>query len=441
MIGYNISWAAFSIVEVMSFSRFAHKQIGYLAANQSFTDSTDLILLTTNLYKKEFSSSSIANQYEVGLALNSLSNIVTTELGRDCLSDIVGLITHSLPYLRKKAVLALYRVYIKYPSALRLTFDLIKERLEDSDSSVVSTAVSVICELANRNPKNYLALAPKFFGLLTTSSNNWLLIKLVKLFGLLVSEEPRLARKLIDPLVTIIQNNAAKSLQYECIYTLTIAFQYTKKEDGSDAKNVPNAVSVCSEHLRGFISDPDQNLKYLGLVGLITLMRSHAKVVIDHRESILRCLVDADYTIRTKALELLGGIVSRKSLEDIVKHLLQHLAAAEGVYRDHLIGSILQICAKDKYANTSDFPWFISTLVSLSTQDGSSQGATIANHLMDVTLRVRDVRAYSLHSLLPFLLDEDRILSHPRDSAEHVCPHKHSPIYLPLCAHDNSLRV
>lgn len=34
MIGYNIDWAAFSIVEVMSLSKFAHKRIGYLAANQ-----------------------------------------------------------------------------------------------------------------------------------------------------------------------------------------------------------------------------------------------------------------------------------------------------------------------------------------------------------------------------------------------------------------------
>lgn len=58
-----------------------------------------------------------------------------------------------------------------------MTFDRIKERLEDSDSSVVSCAVNVICELADKNPKNYLAMAPQFFRLLTTSSNNWMLIK------------------------------------------------------------------------------------------------------------------------------------------------------------------------------------------------------------------------------------------------------------------------
>lgn len=34
MIGYNVSWASFAIVEVMSQSRFAHKRIGYQAANQ-----------------------------------------------------------------------------------------------------------------------------------------------------------------------------------------------------------------------------------------------------------------------------------------------------------------------------------------------------------------------------------------------------------------------
>lgn len=34
MIGYNISWASFSIIEVMSQSRFEQKRIGYLAASQ-----------------------------------------------------------------------------------------------------------------------------------------------------------------------------------------------------------------------------------------------------------------------------------------------------------------------------------------------------------------------------------------------------------------------
>jgi len=46
--------------------------------------------------------------------------------------------------------------------------------------------VNVICELARKNPKNYLPLAPIFFKLMTTSTNNWMLIKIIKL----VSADP-----------------------------------------------------------------------------------------------------------------------------------------------------------------------------------------------------------------------------------------------------------
>lgn len=48
-------------------------------------------------------------------------------------------------------------------------------------SGVQSAAVNVICELARKNPKNYLSLAPLFFKLMTSSTNNWVLIKIIKL--------------------------------------------------------------------------------------------------------------------------------------------------------------------------------------------------------------------------------------------------------------------
>ena len=130
-------------------------------APQSFDDTTDVILLTTNLFKKEFSNNNNfrapgQGQYEIGLAINSLANIANKDLARDCIGDLVILMSHTNPYIRKKAVLAMYKLYVKFPQGLRLTFDKLKERLDDEESSVVSTAVNVICELANKNPKNYL---------------------------------------------------------------------------------------------------------------------------------------------------------------------------------------------------------------------------------------------------------------------------------------------
>lgn len=85
------------------------------------------------------------------------------------------------PYLRMKSVLMMYKVFLRYPEALRPAFPKLKEKLEDPDPGVQSAAVNVICELARKNPKNYLSLAPIFFKLMTTSTNNWMLIKIIKL--------------------------------------------------------------------------------------------------------------------------------------------------------------------------------------------------------------------------------------------------------------------
>lgn len=89
--------------------------------------------------------------------------------------------TSTKPYIRKRAVLLLYKVFLNNPDALKPAFPRLKEKLEDPDPGVQAAAVNVICELARRNPKNYLSLAPIFFRLMTTSTNNWVLIKIIKL--------------------------------------------------------------------------------------------------------------------------------------------------------------------------------------------------------------------------------------------------------------------
>ncbi len=111
--------------------------------------------------------------------------------------------TSTKPYIRKRAVLLLYKVFLNNPDALKPSFPRLKEKLEDPDqgkliqqknkndlnvfiSGVQAAAVNVICELARRNPKNYLALAPIFFRLMTTSTNNWVLIKIIKLVNRIV---------------------------------------------------------------------------------------------------------------------------------------------------------------------------------------------------------------------------------------------------------------
>ena len=133
MLGYDASWAAFNVIEVMSQQRFGYKRIGYLAASQTFTEETDVVLLCTQvwciphtqpyhlhshthhkpqLFKREFQAH---NQYEIGLAINCLANVVTKDLARDLLEDVTKMLTSSRPYVRKKATLVLYKLFCKFP--------------------------------------------------------------------------------------------------------------------------------------------------------------------------------------------------------------------------------------------------------------------------------------------------------------------------------------
>jgi AP-3 complex subunit delta-1 len=121
------------------------------------------------------------NYLETSLALGCLAQIVTPDLARTLLNDLLNMLNNSRPYIRKRVVLLLYKVFLKYPEALRIAFPRLREKLDDTDQAVVSATVNVICDLAFHNPKNYIVLAPQLYGLLTNSSNNWMLIKIVKL--------------------------------------------------------------------------------------------------------------------------------------------------------------------------------------------------------------------------------------------------------------------
>ncbi|XP_040485610.1 AP-3 complex subunit delta-1 isoform X3 [Ursus maritimus] len=315
--------------------------------------------------------------------------------------------SHTKPYIRKKAVLIMYKVFLKYPESLRPAFPRLKEKLEDPDPGVQSAAVNVICELARRNPKNYLSLAPLFFKLMTSSTNNWVLIKIIKLFGALTPLEPRLGKKLIEPLTNLIHSTSAMSLLYECVNTVIAVLI-------SLSSGMPNhsaSIQLCVQKLRILIEDSDQNLKYLGLLAMSKILRTHPKSVQAHKDLVLQCLDDKDESIRLRALDLLYGMVSKKNLVEIVKKLMSHVDKAEGTtYRDELLTKIIDICSQCNYQHITNFQWYISVLVELTRLEGTRHGHLIAAQMLDVAIRVKAIRKFAV-SQMSALLDSAHLVA------------------------------
>lgn len=188
------------------------------------------------------------------------------------------------------------------------------------------------------------------------------------------------------------------SLLYECINTVIAVLI-------SISSGMPNhtaSIQLCVQKLRILIEDSDQNLKYLGLLAMSKILKTHPKSVQAHKDLILACLDDKDESIRMRALDLLYGMVSKKNLMEIVNKLLGHMERAEGsVYRDELLLKVIEICSQESYQHVTNFEWYLTVLVELiQLEAGSKHGSIIAEQLLDVTIRVESVRKFSVNEMV-----------------------------------------
>ncbi|KAL7160930.1 hypothetical protein ACSBR2_041556 [Camellia fascicularis] len=376
--GVDTSFAAFHAVEVTSSPRFHHKQIGYLAASQSFNSSTDVLLLLTNQLRKDLNS---INEFEVSLALECLSIICTIDLARDLTPEIFTLLSSSKLSIRKKAISTILKVFREYPDAVRVCFKRLVENLDSSDSQTVSSVVSVFCELASREPKSYLPLAPEFYRILVDSRNNWVLIKVLKIFALLAPLEPRLAKRIVDPICEHMRRTGAKSLMFECIRTIVTSL--TDHE---------SAVRLAVEKVREFLVEDDPNLKYLGLQALSIVAPKHLWAVVENKEVVIKSLSDADPNIKLEALCLVMVMVSENNVAEISRVLVNYALKSDPEFCNEILGSILSTSCRNVYEIIIDFDWYVSFLGEISRMPHCQKGEEIERQLIDIGTRVKDVR-------------------------------------------------
>lgn len=125
----------------------------------------------------------------------------------------------------------------------------------------------------------------------------------------------------MEPLTNLISTTPAKSLQYECVRTVTLGMH----------EHV-GIMRLAVEKLKEFVEEPDQNccvharlslsakrrdqshacgptVKYLGLLGMSNVMQHNPEMLSDMRQTVFSCLDDEDITIRRRALDLLTGMV------------------------------------------------------------------------------------------------------------------------------------
>lgn len=363
MYGFDMSWSNFRILEVMSSAKFQQKRIGYLASMQSFKNEQDLLILATNQFKKDLNSH---NHIEIGLALSGIATIVTPALAKDIVDDVVMKLTHSKPYIRKKAVLALYKVFLQYPESLRSCLPRVIEKLDDSDVSVISATITVICEISKNNPNIFLNCLPKFFSILEESTNNWLTIRILKLFQSLLKVEPRMKKRILPSIVELMKKTEATSLIYECVNCIVNGGMLSAESSKDRA-----TVKLCIDKLMNFFETGDSNLKFVGLLALIKVVKLFPDFI--HKiegvsDVIKHCLTNKDLIIKLKALEICQYLLTDDNIADLVKTLLMQLVQDEENpnvpenIKLEITDKVLQIASTDNYSMIPNFKWYVTAL-------------------------------------------------------------------------------
>lgn len=210
-------------------------------------------------------------------------------------------------------------------------------------------------------------------------------------------------------------------------------------------------------------------VKYVGLLAFAKLVKTHAHLVAEHQDVILECIDDPDISIRLRALELVGGMVSVDNLPSVVGKLIRQLKPISNstessrppspqpgdyddledmeqeihpdqrpedvdivlpdTYKLGVIKRILDMCSHDMYANIEDFEWYLDVLAQLiryappvglkevegeeedeeETTDPEDVGEEIGRELRNVAVRVKSVREEATNLAALFLSRKDGI--------------------------------
>ena len=132
MEDYDIRWANFEILQLMSCQSFIPKQLAYTTASLTFESSSDCMMMTTNLFKKELTNPSYI---ECSVMLSCLTNICTREIAMQISDLVMGLHNHTKPIIRKKSAALLGRMFLVAPELIPNNLEKILSRIGTTEEN------------------------------------------------------------------------------------------------------------------------------------------------------------------------------------------------------------------------------------------------------------------------------------------------------------------
>ncbi|KAJ0960169.1 hypothetical protein J5N97_002036 [Dioscorea zingiberensis] len=151
--------------------------------------------------------------------------------------------------------------------------------------------------------------------------------------------------------------------------------------------------------------DDDSNLKYLGLQALSVVAPKHLWAVLENKEVVIKSLSDVDPNIKLESLRLVMAMVSESNVAEISRVLVNYALKSDPEFCNLILGSILSTCCRNVYEIIMDFDWYVSLLGEMSRIPHCQKGEEIEKQLIDIGMRVKDVRPELVRVSRDLLID------------------------------------
>ncbi|CAN0925529.1 AP-1 complex subunit gamma-2 [Linum grandiflorum] len=332
MLGYPTHFGQMECLKLIASPGFPEKRIGYLGLMLLLDERQEVLMLVTNSVKQDLNHT---NQYIVGLALCALGNICSAEMARDLAPEVERLLQFRDPNIRKKAALCSVRIIKKVPDLAENFINPVAALLKEKHHGVLITGVQLCTDLCKVSPEALEYFRKKCTdGLVRTLrdlvnspyapeydiagiTDPFLHIRLLRLLRVLGHGDADASDVMNDILAQVAtktesNKNAGNAILYECVETIMSI------EDNGGLRVL--AINI----LGRFLSNRDNNIRYVALNMLMRAISVDAQAVQRHRATILECVKDLDASIRKRALELVYLLVNESNAGNFVKDEVWH---------------------------------------------------------------------------------------------------------------------
>ena len=417
MLGTDASFAYIHAINLTNGGSVVCKRVGYITCALCLPSESPLLILLVSNLQKDLQS---ANYLEVSSALTAVCKLVNIGFLHAFSEQIIKLLSHPNEIIRKKAIIVLNRFMTLNPSLVPDYASHFRRTLCDKDPSVMGASLNSFSQILGEeaNIPAYKDLISSFVVILKQIIDHrlprdfdyhrmpapWLQTQILHILGILGENDKRASEQMYEILSEVMRRaddtgvNAGYAIVYQCLKTITRIYPN------------PGLIENAAQLVSRFLTAENNNLKYTGITGLISIVKINPSYAIRHQLVVVDCLEDPDETLKRKTLNLLYKMTNNGNAPVIIEKFnnIIRSKAFDSHLKQEIIAKISELA--EKFA--PDSRWYLRTMNNMFKVAGELVKPVNVNgliRLIDEWREDEEIIQFTVQEYLSILQNEETI--------------------------------